>query len=277
MDLYKKTRELCDHYDIKPARSRGQNFLINEDVFDKIVELSELEANDTVLEIGPGLGFLTAKLSKKVGSVVAVELDDKLANVLKIALGSKKISNVQVENKDILRFNPDKLGTGYKVVANLPYNITSIFLRTFLSGPFKPSSMTLMLQKEVAERIVAKPGKMSLLALSVQYFGEPEIVLQVPRSDFWPQPEVDSAVIVVNNIKPIHNSREEEKLFFRLAKVGFSSKRKMLKNNLSSGLHVAQEKIIDALKKANLKETVRAQELSIDDWVNLVVLSKKIF
>lgn len=272
MDLYVKTKELCDLYGIKPARSRGQNFLINESIFDKIVELSELEAGDTVLEIGPGLGFMTAKLSKQVKKVIAVELDDKLANVLKIALDAEKVLNVKIENQDILRFNPESIGENYKVVANLPYNITSIFLRTFLSGPNKPQSMTLMLQKEVAERIVAQKGKMSLLALSVQYFGQPEIVLNVLNSDFWPKPEVDSAIVRIKNIKAVYGIKDKakEKLFFRLAKFGFSAKRKMLKNNLSSGLHISQEKIIDIIKKINLKETVRAQELGVDDWVNLV-------
>jgi 16S rRNA (adenine1518-N6/adenine1519-N6)-dimethyltransferase len=270
MDLYFQTKELCDLYGIKPARSRGQNFLINESVFDKIVELSELETGDTVLEIGPGLGFMTAKLSKQVKKVIAVELDDKLASVLKIALDTEKVSNVKIENQDILRFNPESIGEEYKVVANLPYNITSIFLRTFLSGPFKPQSMTLMLQKEVAERIVTQKGKMSLLALSVQYFGVPEIVLNVPSSDFWPKPEVDSAIVRIKNIKAIYKEKAKEKLFFRLAKCGFSAKRKMLKNNLSTGFHIEQEKIVEILKKINLKETVRAQELGVEDWMSLV-------
>jgi 16S rRNA (adenine1518-N6/adenine1519-N6)-dimethyltransferase len=127
-----------------------------------------------------------------------------------------------------------------------------------------------MLQKEVAERIVAKKRKMSLLALSVQYFGVPEIVLDVPNSNFWPQPRVDSAVIRIKDIKPKYKTKEQEKLFFKLARVGFSSKRKMLKNNLSIGLHIDQVEIIKMLKKASLKETVRAQELGVDDWMNLV-------
>ena len=210
MDLLKETRKICKLYDINPARSKGQNFLINEDVYDKIIESADLNENDIVLEVGPGLGFLTEKLADKVKKVMAVELDDKLAELLKTRLLTNSIKNVEIINQDIIELLSDNFRSptsknlevgllsalyNYKIVANLPYNISSIFLRTIFELPNKPKSLTLMLQKEVAERIVAKSGKMSLLAVSVQLYAEGSIITNVPGSDFWPAPEVESAVI----------------------------------------------------------------------------------
>ncbi|MEA1962680.1 MAG: 16S rRNA (adenine(1518)-N(6)/adenine(1519)-N(6))-dimethyltransferase RsmA, partial [Patescibacteria group bacterium] len=220
--MFNKTKQICKENNIKPVRSRGQNFLINEDVYDFIVNAAEIKKDDIILEVGPGLGFLTEKLARKVKRVIAVELDDKLANLLKVNLKEKKIDNVEVVNGNILDFriknriknqesrikdnnqNYDRssldslffiLNSKYKIVANLPYNITSVFLRKFLSCENKPKSMVLMLQKEVADRIVAGPGKMSLLAVSVQFYAKAEIIKYVPKIDFWPVPKVDSAVI----------------------------------------------------------------------------------
>ena len=196
IDLLEQTKELCRLYDIKPARSRGQNFLIEEKVYDNIVAAADLTPEETVLEVGPGLGFLTAKLADRVKKVIAVELDDKLASVLKTGLVAKGIKNVELVNEDILKFSLSGMIKGeYKVVANLPYNITSIFLRKFLEMEIKPELMVLMLQKEVAERIAAPAGGMSLLSVSVQFYAEPEIIEKVAKENFWPVPEVDSAII----------------------------------------------------------------------------------
>ncbi|MCK4539919.1 ribosomal RNA small subunit methyltransferase A, partial [Candidatus Parcubacteria bacterium] len=213
MDLLQKTKQICKENNIKPARSRGQNFLINENVYDLIVNSAEIDKNDTVLEVGPGLGFLTEKLAKKAKRVIAVELDDKLADLLRVNLKEKKISNVEVVNENILDVNfeagekkelsseASELSSwqrmNYKIVANIPYNITSVFLRKFLSSENKPSSMVLMLQKEVAERVTAKPGKMSLLAVSVQFYADVKIIDFVSKTDFWPMPAVDSAVVLL--------------------------------------------------------------------------------
>lgn len=267
MNLLEQTKKLCKLYNIIPARSKGQNFLINEAVYEQIIEAANLSTKDLVLEVGPGLGFLTAKLAKQADQVVAVELDDKLARVLKTAIATEKVENVQVVNQSILDFNDGF--ERYKIVANLPYNITSVFLRKFISEvEHKPELMVLMLQKEVAERIVAKPGKLSLLAISVQFYAQAEIIATVPAADFWPAPEVASAIIRITVNKQL--VKVDEKEFFRLVKFGFSAKRKMLKNNLASGYQLSQEEVVARLKQAGFNEKIRAQELSVEDWVRLL-------
>jgi 16S rRNA (adenine1518-N6/adenine1519-N6)-dimethyltransferase len=272
MNLFEQTKELCRLYNIKPARSKGQNFLIEEEIYDQMANAADLQNNDVILEVGPGLGFLTAKLAKKVSRVIAVELDDKLAKVLKTGLLAKEIKNVEVINEDILKFSPANYKLqNYKIVANLPYNITSIFLRKFLESEKKPEFMTLMLQKEVAERICAQPGKMSLLSVSVQFYAKPEIIQIVPKEDFWPSPEVDSAIIkIISHPKLLLNKEKEEKDFFRLVKFGFSAKRKMLKNNLAAGFKIDQTEVENKIVKAGLNSKIRAQELLINDWLKLL-------
>jgi len=269
MSIYEKTIEICKENNIKPARSKGQNFLINEKVYDDIVEAADIKKDDVILEVGPGLGFLTEKLAKKAKKVIAVELDDRLAEVLKSKLNDLKIDNVEVLNQNVLdfRFSGDKV-KDYKIVANLPYNITSVFLRRFLESDIKPKTMVLMLQKEVAERIVAKPGKMSVLAISVQSYSKPDILFKVPADDFYPSPEVDSAVIRLN--VNVEKTKTENKAFFRLVKHGFSAKRKMLKNNLAGGYSMKQNDVGELIEKLGLEKTVRAQELSIEDWKKLL-------
>jgi len=286
MNLTEQTKNLCRRYNIKPARSRGQNFLIEEKIYDKIIEQADLKPGDVVLEVGPGLGFLTAKLAARARRVVAVELDDKLAVVLKTGLAAKNIKNVEVVNVDVLdiKIQPPlippcqegEIGKipltpfikgGFKIVANLPYNITSIFLRQFLSAENKPEFMVLMLQKEVAERICAKAGEMSLLAVSVQFYAKPEIVAIVPKENFWPVPEIDSAIIRLEVINK--KSEVNEKDFIRLVKFGFSAKRKMLKNNLAAGFRMSQEEAENRIKQAGFNQKIRSQELSVADWLKL--------
>ena len=294
MDLLEQTKRLCKIYDIKPARSKGQNFLIKEDIYDKMVDAADLKSSDIVLEIGPGLGFLTSKLALKAKKVIAVELDDRLAEVLKTGLISRKVGNVEVVNEDALKLEIGNLklgegrGTsvtagsrvlkagGYKIVANLPYNITSVFLRKFLSAENKPELMVLMLQKEVAERIAATPGKMSLLSVSVQFYACPEIIGIIHKNNFWPEPEVDSAVVRIktaakrsDRLYGGRTAETAEKEFFRLVKIGFSAKRKMLKNNLANGYHITQDAAEQWLKKAGFGPKTRAQELSVEDWIKL--------
>jgi 16S rRNA (adenine1518-N6/adenine1519-N6)-dimethyltransferase len=278
MDLAQRTIELCKMYDIKPSRSKGQNFLINEKIYDDIVKAADIKAQDTVLEVGPGLGFLTARLAKAAKKVVAVELDDNLAKFLQIGLDAQDVENVEIVNKNVLEFNPVDLGPDYKVVANLPYNITSIFLRTFLTGNYKPHSMVLMLQKEVAERLAAKPGDMSMLALSVQFFGDVEIIREVKAGNFWPEPKVDSAVIrlILQNEKRKDISFAQEKAFFRIAKIGFSAKRKMLKNNLAGGLKISSSEAEKILLTAGLNVQARAEDLSVSDWQKVFAASSSI-
>jgi 16S rRNA (adenine1518-N6/adenine1519-N6)-dimethyltransferase len=216
------------------------------------------------------------KLAKKVKRVVAVELDDKLADYLQAGIDAQGVSKVEIVNEDILKFNLGAhlaAGEKYKIVANLPYNITSVVLRQFLSGARKPELMVLMLQKEVAARLVATPGDMSLLALSAQYYAETEIVREVKAGNFWPTPAVDSAVVRLK-IRPEDFSVAADKDFFRLAKFGFSAKRKMLKNNLAGGLKIAPETTVAALAQAGLGAQVRAEDLSVADWKKLVAALK---
>ena len=292
MNLLEKTKQICEDYNIKPARSRGQNFLINEDIYDFIVDSANLSLGDNVLEVGPGLGFLTEKIAKKVKKLIAVELDDALVKILKNKFSKHGVNNVKIINDNILDISPlvilgaqsatrdpgekalnikssIKSQNSYKIIANLPYNITSVFLRKFLSVDAGPKEMTLMLQKEVAERITAKPGKMSLLAVSVQFYADAEILKYVPKTDFWPMPAVDSAIISLKLKVESRKFNVDEKLFFRLVKFGFSSKRKMLKNNLISGYHEDEEKILKILKNCDFNLKIRAQELSLDDWYKL--------
>jgi 16S rRNA (adenine1518-N6/adenine1519-N6)-dimethyltransferase len=279
MDLLLKTKELCRLYNIKPARSKGQNFLIREEIYDQIIAAADLQSNEIVLEVGPGLGFLTAKLAKEAGRVVALELDDKLAEVLRTGLLAQEAKNVEVINQNVLDIKiqpplfPVNQETGYKIVANLPYNITSVFLRKFLSeAENKPKLTVLMLQKEVAQRICAQAGAMSLLAISVQLYAKPEIIKIVPKEDFWPQPEVDSAIVKITpHASYLFNKEVGEKDFFRLVKFGFVAKRKMLKNNLAAGFKINQNEAENKITKAGFDGKIRAQELSVDDWLKLFV------
>ncbi len=271
MDILKQTLELCKMYDIKPEKSKGQNFLINESVYEKIIESANLNKDDTVLEVGPGLGFLTFKLAKKAKKVIAVEIDSKISDFLQTSIQAQEIKNIKVFNKDILKAkgsNFSKIGK-YKIVSNLPYNISSIFLRKFLSLSNKPELIILMLQKEVVERIIAKPPKMSLLAVSVQFYSDVALILNVPSDDFYPAPEVNSAIIKITPNKKRLESYEEEKKFFSLLRIAFKSKRKMLKNNLSSGLNLKMEEVLKCLNDLKIDEKTRPEQLNIDDWLKV--------
>ena len=271
MNLLQQTLDLCKMYNIKPERSKGQNFLIEEDVYNKIVESAEINLDDTVLEVGPGLGFLTFKLAKKAKKVLAVEVDKKIADFLQTLIIGNKVKNIKIFNKDILKARGDnfsKIGK-YKIVSNLPYNITSIFLRKFLSLSNKPEIIVLMLQKEVVERIMAKPPKMSLLAISVQFYAEVEKIVDVKRDYFYPAPEVDSAVIKITPNKKLLKNYEEEKKFFKILRIAFSSKRKMLKNNLANGLKIDIKKIEKILIDLNLNTKIRSEQLEISEWLKI--------
>jgi 16S rRNA (adenine1518-N6/adenine1519-N6)-dimethyltransferase len=276
MDLLAQTQEICQANDIWLTRTKGQNFLIEEDVYDRMIAAADLKKDDVILEVGPGLGFLTAKLAAKAGKVIAVELDDKLAKYLVEKKAVEKINNLEVFNENVLDLNSKDTkykipNTKYKIVANLPYNITSVFIRKFLTSENRPDEMILMLQKEVAERICAKPGEMSLLALSVQYYASPEIVSYVSKENFWPRPKVDSAIIKIRiKNEELRIKGTEEKDFFRMAKFGFSAKRKMLKNNLAGGLHITPVEVEKILVKIGLNPKARAEELSLEDWKKLV-------
>jgi len=256
----------------------GQNFLVNKTALDKIIEAGELNEKDFIIEIGPGIGVLTQELVNKVGSVVAVELDKTLVELLK-SNNELRIKNhgdnLEIINADILKLNLPQIieNRPYKVIANIPYYITSKIIQLFLTLENKPKLMVLLVQKEVAERIAAKPGEMSILSLSVQSYGVPEIVGLVPKESFFPVPKVDSAILKISNIQ--YHFKIPEKELFRVIKIGFSSRRKTLINNLSSGFHLDKETAKGIIEKIGLKDTVRAQELSLEQWHDLSGLLPK--
>jgi 16S rRNA (adenine1518-N6/adenine1519-N6)-dimethyltransferase len=276
-DLLKKTREICKLLEIKPARSKGQNFLINEKIYDDLVKAAAIQPHDIVLEIGPGLGFLTAKLAKAAKRVIAVELDDALAAYLQMAVAAQAVENVEIVNVSIMDFdlgayfkeNGGNAVQKYKIVANLPYNITSIFLRTFLSAVNKPESLTLMLQKEVASRIIATAPDNNILALSVAYYGEAKIIREVKAGNFWPEPKVDSAIIKIVPAESAGTNQKDDKLFFRLIRMAFSAKRKMLKNNLAAGLKMKSLETEKILISAGFDPKRRAEDLSLLEFKKL--------
>lgn len=277
MDLLRQTLDLCKIYNIKPEKSKGQNFLIDEDVYESMILSSDLKKDDVVLEVGPGLGILTFKISEKVKKVLAVELDNKLVELLNTLIISKNKKNIKIFNNDVLKIkgeNIEKLGK-YKIVANLPYNITSIFLRKFLSIHNKPEKIVLLLQKEVVDRIISKPPDMSLLAISVQFYAEVKKIIEVKKESFYPIPKIDSAIIEITPRKNnLFDNYQEEKKFFRLLKIGFSAKRKMLKNNLSLGLKIGQKEVENAIFSLGLDSKCRAEELSLDNWIRIFNILK---
>jgi 16S rRNA (adenine1518-N6/adenine1519-N6)-dimethyltransferase len=279
-NLEAEIKYLTKNFGIRPQRESGQNFLVDESVLDSIIESAELSPEDNVLEIGAGFGPLTKKLAEKVNKVWAVELEKRFIPVLqKLA---KAYSPIEVIHEDIIKLNVAKLvgGRQYKIVANIPYNITSYVMRKFLEQDPKPESMSVLIQKEVAERIVEKPGKMSLLAVSVQYFGKVRIVRVVSKLCFWPAPKVDSAVLRVEDIMGEKQIIEEntkngydftQKQFFQEVKGGFSAKRKQIHNNLTNSFHADPDTIYRVLLENGIKPQLRAQDLKIDDWEKLTM------
>ena len=257
-------KKLCLQYDIKPAKSKGQNFLIDNNIVKKIISAAAVKPGEKILEVGPGLGVLTVELERAGAALTVVELDKKIIPYLQA-----NFPQVKLVEGDILRVNLPQEGFKdftFRIIANLPYSITAAFLRLFLETGPKPTEMVLMLQKEVAKRLIAKPGEMSLLALSAQYYGQPEILFEVSRGCFWPSPDVDSAVVKIKLKQPAPAKGKE---VFRLARIGFAAKRKQLKNNLAGGLQLPEQEVRQALVDLGLDEKTRAQDLSVENWVKL--------
>ena len=248
---------------IKPNKGLGQHFLVDKPSLEAIMDAAAVTKDDTVLEIGPGLGVMTRPLTMAAGRVVTVETDHVLAELLR----RDAPANLEVVEQDILRFDLTQLPAGYKVIANIPYYLTSKIFRLLIESPNPPAVMSMLIQKEVAERITAAPGQLSILALSVQYYGHPEIVRLVERHKFWPPPDVDSAILRVVITGPAFPA-DPAKLF-RLVKAGFGEKRKQLKNALAGGLNLAPAYSAGLLKAAKLGPSVRAQELDLRAWHRL--------
>ena len=269
---------------IKPKKSLGQNFLINEGVYRKIVTALDIKTGDKILEVGPGLGTLTQYLADTGAEIVAVEKDDVLAGYLLQKFNTKK--NVKIVGDDILKFNPETCSlkpVTYKVVGNIPYYLTSHLLRTVFEKWPRPELIVLMIQKEVAQRIVAKPPHMSLLAVSIQYYAQPKIISYVSHGNFYPPPEVDSALIRLmprlqvtgyrlrgegGNKKPETWTLKPD-AFFRVVRTGFAGKRKQLGNNLARGLKLEKNFVEEKLQSIGIDSKRRAETITLGEWGKL--------
>lgn len=293
------TISLLKKYNIKPSKHLGQNFLTDKSALNKIISAADLSPDNIILEVGPGLGVLTLELAKLASKVIAVEKDRKMIEILRNVLSDENVKNVEIIEGDILKLLTSLNRTAitgkadlnfqllnkllitsyqsqnYKVVANIPYYLTSPIIRKFLETENQPSLIVLLIQKEVAQRICAKPPKMSLLSVATQFYAEPKIIGFVSRKSFYPQPKVDSAIIriipkaseaLISLRMPSLASKEN---FFTVVKAGFAHPRKQLINNLSTGLNISREKTEKILLRSELKSTLRPSELSVDKWVEL--------
>lgn len=255
---------------LKAKKRLGQHFLIDRSVLETILRAAKLLPEDVVVEVGPGLGVLTAALAREAGKVIAVELDSELTVLLKEKLSSQ--ANAEVVNADILKVDLSQLlgrSTQYKVVANLPYYITSPILRYFMENPLKPSLMVMMLQKEVAEAIVARSGKMSILAVSLQVYSKPEIIARVPANSFYPRPKVDSAIVRFDVLPEPAVKVADMAGFFDVVRRGFSSPRKQLRNSLANGYGVKPAEVDPLFEHAGIDSRRRAETLSLEEWAGL--------
>ena len=261
-------RSLLRRYGFRPRKKLGQNFLVDEDILDRTADVAEVGPAEEVLEIGPGLGTLTLRLAERAGRVVAVELDAELARIVEETVAGH--DNVTVVHQDILRFSPAAYfrPRAYKVIGNLPYYVTSPILRHFLENECPPSLMVMMLQREVAERITARAGEMSLLAVSVQLYAEPKIVRLVDAGAFYPPPKVDSALLRLDLLpKPAVDVNRER--FFAVVSAGFSQPRKQLHNALSQRFWMHPGQATELLREVGIDPRRRAETLSLEEWAEL--------
>jgi 16S rRNA (adenine1518-N6/adenine1519-N6)-dimethyltransferase len=257
---------LLRRFGLRPDKRLGQNFLVDESALRKIVEIAAISAEDAVLEVGPGLGGLTRLLASQARKVVAVELDERLIPILREVIST--FPNVQIIQGDILALDLAQLidTPHYKVVANIPYYITSALVRHLLEAGRRPTSLVLTVQREVAGRICASPGELSLLALSVQVYGQPQVRAHIPAGAFYPSPKVDSSVIQVDIYPQPAIPSHLLNTFFRLAKAGFRQKRKTLGNALAAGLAWPKNKAEAMLLAAGIDPRRRAETLSLEEW-----------
>jgi 16S rRNA (adenine1518-N6/adenine1519-N6)-dimethyltransferase len=270
-------RQVLRQFGFKPKKSLGQHFLVDEAVLEHILSAAELGPGDIVVEVGPGLGILTEGLAKQRARVIAVELDSKLVALLKKRLAA--FPDVKIVHADILKVTPQRLlqnnlsaselVRGYKVIANLPYYITSPVLRHFLEGESRPSEMVVMVQKEVGEAIAATSGKMSLLSVKTQFYSKPAIISYVPAASFYPPPKVDSVILRMDvySRPPIEVS--DVAGFFDMVMHGFSAPRKQLRNSLAHSLGMPPSQVASLLEKAGIEGKRRAETLSLEEWRKL--------
>lgn len=252
-----------------PNKSLGQHWLTDRAILSSIADSAELSRDNTVLEIGPGLGTLTSELLRRAGHVVAVEFDEALARKLPAQFPG---TNLDVVHEDILQYDVSQLPSGYKVVANVPYYITSKIVDKLMTADNKPSVSVLLVQKEVAERIAAEPGQMSLLALGAQLYAEAELGVEVPKHYFTPPPKVDSQVVILRSRPTPLIATDEQKAFWRVAHAGFANKRKKLRSSLSAGLAIDKSDVEAKLSRAGIDPNFRAQDLSIENWKRIAAI-----
>ncbi len=272
--LLRETKERLRRLDLRARKGLGQHFLVDERVLSTIVAAAKLTAEDIVIEVGPGLGILTTELAARAGWVIAIEVDQGLAFALEESLAP--FGNVTILNADVLESDSKTLirrergaEAAYKVVANLPYFIAAAVLRHFLEASLKPQSMVVMVQKEVAQAIVAQPGRMGLLSVAVQFYGKPAIVDYVPARSFYPPPKVDSAILRIEVYDRPLVEVEDVTRFFDLVRGGFAAPRKQLHNSLAQGLGISPGAAADLLAKAGIDGTRRAESLSIEEWARV--------
>jgi len=260
---------LLKKYNLRPDKNLGQNFLTDPGILDQIVKAAEVNSQDTVLEIGAGLGHLTSRLALSARQVVAVELDKRFISALEDNLNP--FSNIRIVQGDILKLDPSDLVSedNYLVVANIPYYITSSIIRNLLESGLKPKRILLTIQYEVAQRITAIAGQMSVLALSVLMYGEPTLVRRIPADAFYPSPKVDSAILRIDLYPEPILPTEQRETCFKLVKAGFLHKRKTLRNSLSTGLKWPPGKTESLLSAAEIDPKRRAQTLSLPEWLEL--------
>lgn len=265
----RELRNLLYVHHMRPNKAFGQNFLVDRSILLRIVEAAEIHPGDQVLELGAGTGVLTRELAKRARRVVAVELE---RNMLSLLGGTtRNYTNVELIERNLLYVDPaDIFGSEpYKLVANLPYYITAPTFRHFLESANPPRLIVVMVQYEVAQRIVAEPGDLSLLGVSIQFYGKPKIITHVPARAFYPAPKVDSAILRIDMKDEIPLTPEQRDSFFRLVQAGFSERRKQLHNSLTHGLHRKDMEVRATLQAANIDPSRRAETLSIEDWLRL--------
>ncbi|MFH1643315.1 MAG: 16S rRNA (adenine(1518)-N(6)/adenine(1519)-N(6))-dimethyltransferase RsmA [Patescibacteria group bacterium] len=271
MNLYsaKAIQVILEDYNLKPQKKMGQNFLIDKNIIAKFITTCDLNENDTVIEIGSGLGSITQFLAEKAGEVIGVEKDPELVKASKEIL--KDFENIKIIQDDILNFNTHNLKK-YKIVGNLPFYITSPIIKKFLEEPNKPEKMVFIIQKEVAQRICSTPPDMTILSNSVQFFAQPKIISLISKNSFWPVPTIDSAILEVSMLSKNVLEQQRETLapeFFKIMKAGFSHPRKQLANNFSQELNLDKKQISKLLNKGKIEGSRRAESLKIQDWINL--------
>jgi len=262
-------RNLLYAHHMRPNKAFGQNFLVDRAILQRIIEAAEIEPTDQVLEVGAGTGVLTRELAKHARRVVAVELERDMLALLTKTTG--EFRNVELLARNLLYLDPQEVfeQEPYKLVANLPYYITAPTFRHFLESGNAPRLLVVMVQYEVAQRIVAGPGDLSLLGVSIQFYGQPKIIAHVPARAFYPAPKVDSAILRVDVRKQVPLTPEQRDSFFRLVQAGFAERRKQLHNSLTHHLHQKNEEVRASLTAANIDPSRRAETLSIEDWLRL--------